>query len=87
VRGSSCNKESGKLLLELQEIKNDSVVNIRHFVAYDAERSILIEPSQDGAIEVLTDRNNKPLILYTLGYKDLYEIVGLYKLVPKTARR
>ena len=65
----------------------DSVVNIRHFVAYDAERNILIEPSQDGAIEVLTDRNNKPLILYTLGYKDIYEIVGLYKLVPKTARR
>ena len=46
-------KESGKLLLELQEIKNDSVVNIRHFVAYDAERNILIEPSQDGAIEVI----------------------------------
>ena len=71
----------------MQEIKNDSVVNIRHFVAYDAERNILIEPSQDGAIEVLKDRNNKPLILYTLGYKDIYEIVGLYKLEPKTATR
>ena len=32
------NTASGKLLLELQEIKNDSVVNIRQFVAYDAER-------------------------------------------------
>ena len=81
------NKESGKLLLELQDIKNDSVVNIRHFVAYDAERKILIEPSEDGAIEVLTDRNNQPLILNTLGYKGIYEIVGLYKLVPKKPRR
>ena len=50
-------------------------------VAYDAERNILIEPSQEGAIPVLTDKNNQPLILYTLGYKDIYEIVGLYQLV------
>ena len=49
-------KEGGKLLLELQEMENDSVVNIRHFVAYDAERNILIEPSQEGAIPVLLDR-------------------------------
>ena len=80
-------KEGGKLLLELQEIKNDSVVNIRHFVAYDAERNILIEPSQQGAVEVSTDRYNQPLILYTLGYKDIYDIVGLYQLVPKNPTR
>ena len=79
----------GKLLIELQEKNRDAaaIVNINHFVAYDAERNIVVEPSQKVAIEVVTGIDNYPLILEALGYKDYYEIVGLYKLVAKPSTR
>ena len=69
-------------------IVNINFVNINHFVAYDAERNAIIEPSQKDAIQVVTGSDNiSPLILETLGFKDFYEIVGVYKLAPKPSRR
>ena len=84
---SDCAVEKKKLLLELQDVKNKKVVNINHFVAYDASKNMVIEPSQSGGLEIFKDIDNYPLILQTLGYDGTYEIVGVYMLVPKPKRR
>ena len=50
-------------------------------------RNIVIEPSQRGGLEILKDIDNYPLILDTLGCADSYEIVGIYRLLPKPTTR
>jgi len=82
-----CDVEKGKLLLELKDVRHEAVVDIRHFVAYDASRNIVIEPSQRRGIEIIRNIDNYPMILDTLGYSKSYEIVGIYKLVTKPPMR
>ena len=83
---SECDIKKEKLLLELQDKRNKTVDKINHFVAYDAKTNIVIEPSQRDGLEIFRDVDNQPMILETLGYELTYEIVGVYKLVPKVLR-
>jgi hypothetical protein len=80
---SECDIKKEKLLLELQDKRSKTVEKINHFVAYDVEKNIVIEPSQRDGLEIFRDVDNQPMILETLGYELTYEIVGVYKLVPK----
>ena len=86
---TEASREKGKLLVELS-LKNSTSVpslNIRHFVAYDASRNIIIEPAQRGGLEIIKDEYNYPMILETLKYADTYDIVGVYKLTKKIPNR
>ena len=74
-------------MLELQDKRNKTVDKINHFVAYDAKKNIVIEPSQRDGMEIFRDVDNQPMILETLGYELTYEIVGVCKLVQKPLMR
>ena len=73
--------------MELKDVRTETLVDIRHFVAYDASRNIVIEPKQRVGLEIFRDLDNYPLLLETLGYAGTYEIVGIYKLLQKPTRR
>ena len=73
--------------MELQDKRSKTVEKINHFVAYDVEKNIVIEPSQRDGLEILRDVDNQPMILETLGYELTYEIVGVYKLMQKPPMR
>jgi hypothetical protein len=73
--------------LELKDVGHAANVDIRHFVAYDASRNIVIEPSQRCGIEIIRNRDNYPMVLETLGCASNYEIVGIYKLLHKPTRK
>ena len=85
---NKCVVDEGKIILELQGIHTLSTpsLDIRHCVAYDASRNMVVEPSKQGGQSVIKNVDNYPMILETLGYTDIYEIVGIYKLVPKLPR-
>ena len=86
---TEASSENGKLLLELSLKTSTSVpsLNIRHFVAYDASRNIIIEPAQRGGLEIIKNKDNYPEILESLKYTETYEIVGVYELTKKKPNR
>jgi hypothetical protein len=86
---TEASRENGKLLLELslKTLTLMTTLNVRHFVAYDASRNIIIEPSQRGGLEIIRNEDNYPEILETLKYTDTYDIVGVYELNIKQPRR